>query len=78
MALIDRYGLAISTSSAAAAEHFEDGMDRLLSYGPGAEESFAAALEACRVQALGVLNQRLAGLARQMEGLMNAFPGATD
>jgi hypothetical protein len=30
-----------------------------------------------RVQALGVLNQRLARLARQMEGLMNAFPGAT-
>jgi len=46
MALIDRYGLAISTSSAAAAERFQDGMDRLLSYGPGAEESFAAALEA--------------------------------
>jgi hypothetical protein len=39
-------------------------------------DAFAAALEACRVQALGVLNQRLAGLARQMEGLMNAFPGA--
>jgi tetratricopeptide (TPR) repeat protein len=46
MALTDRYGLAISTSSAAAAERFQDGMDRLLSYGPGAEESFAAALEA--------------------------------
>ncbi len=46
MALIDRYGLAISTSSAAAAERFQDGMDRLLSYGPAAEESFAAALEA--------------------------------
>ena len=46
MALTDRYGLPISTSSAAAAERFQDGMDRLLSYGPGAEESFAAALEA--------------------------------
>ena len=46
MTLTDRYGLAISTSSAAAAERFQDGMDRLLSYGPGAEESFAAALEA--------------------------------
>ena len=46
MALTDRYGLAISTSSAAAAERFQDGMDRLLSYGPGAEEAFAAALEA--------------------------------
>ena len=46
MALTDRYGLAISTSSAAAAERFQDGMDRLLSYGPGAEASCAAALEA--------------------------------
>jgi len=46
MALTDRYGLPITTSSAVAAERFQDGMDRLLSFGPGAEESFAAALGA--------------------------------
>lgn len=46
MAIIDRYGLEITTSSAVAAERFQEGMDKLLSYGPGAEESFAAALEA--------------------------------
>ena len=39
--------------------------------------AFAAALEACRVQTLGVLNQRLARLTCQMEALMNVFPGAT-
>src|SRR5437016_5645479 len=41
-------------------------------------DAFAAALETCRVQTLGVLNQRLARWARQMEGLMNAFPGAPE
>ncbi|HEX9418382.1 MAG TPA: hypothetical protein VGA81_04965 [Methylomirabilota bacterium] len=46
MATTDRYGLEITTTSAKAAERFQDGMDRLLSYSAGAEESFAAALEA--------------------------------
>jgi len=46
MAFADRYGLGITTSSPLAAEHFERGMDRLLSYGAGAEASFAAAVEA--------------------------------
>ena len=46
MALTDRYGLPITTASAVAAERFQEGMDRLLSYGAGAEESFAAAIEA--------------------------------
>jgi tetratricopeptide (TPR) repeat protein len=46
MAISDRYGLQVTTSSAVAAERFQDGMDKLLSYGPGAEESFSAALEA--------------------------------
>jgi hypothetical protein len=41
-------------------------------------DGFAAALDACCVQTRGVLNQRLLRLARQMEGLMNAFPGATE
>jgi hypothetical protein len=41
-------------------------------------DAFAAALEACRVQTLGVLNQHLARWARRMEGLMNAFPGGTE
>jgi tetratricopeptide (TPR) repeat protein len=46
MALTDRYGLDVTTASRAALERFQDGMDRLLSYCPGAGESFAAALEA--------------------------------
>src|SRR5437867_6374552 len=46
MAVTDRYGLPLTTSSAAAAEHYQDGMDRLLSYGVGADESFARATAA--------------------------------
>src|SRR5690349_17924216 len=46
MTITDRYGLEVTTSSAVAAERFQDGMDQLLSYSAGAEESFAAALEA--------------------------------
>jgi tetratricopeptide (TPR) repeat protein len=45
MARVDRYELPLTTSSPRAAERFQDGMDRLLSYGAAAEESFAAALE---------------------------------
>ena len=46
MATTDRYGLPVTTTSSTAAERFQDGMDRLLSYRPGAAESFTAALEA--------------------------------
>jgi tetratricopeptide (TPR) repeat protein len=46
MPLTDRYGLTVTTESPGALAQFQDGMDRLLAYGPGAEESFAAALAA--------------------------------
>jgi tetratricopeptide (TPR) repeat protein len=46
MAFTDRYGLTVSTSSPAAFDRFQDGMDRLLAYAPGAEECFASALQA--------------------------------
>jgi tetratricopeptide (TPR) repeat protein len=46
MAITDRYGLEVTTAFPRAAEHFQEGMDRLLSYRPGADESFAAALQA--------------------------------
>jgi len=46
MAITDRYGLPITTSSPLAARHFGDGMDRLLSFSAGADESFAAAVQA--------------------------------
>ena len=46
MAIADRYGLPISTTSSVAAARFQDGMDALLSYGPGADDAFAAALAA--------------------------------
>ena len=46
MAITDRYGLAAHDVVDVAAERFQDGMDRLLAYGPGVEECFAAALQA--------------------------------
>lgn len=46
MAITDRYGLAVSTSSPVAAASFQDGMDRLLSFSAGAGECFAAAVQA--------------------------------
>ena len=46
MATTDRYGLEVTTPSTTAAELFQDGMDRLLSYSAGSEESFNSALEA--------------------------------
>ena len=42
----DRYGLPVTTSSSTAFDRFQEGMDDLLAYGPGAEERFAAALAA--------------------------------
>ncbi len=39
--LRDRYGLALSTASAEAAAAYQEGMDRLLAYGRGADEGFA-------------------------------------
>src|SRR5262249_37942903 len=42
----DRYGLPLSTSSTAAAEHYQDGMDRLLSYGVDADRCLEAATSA--------------------------------
>src|SRR5262249_58102713 len=44
MPTTDRYGLEITTSSGRAIEHFQEGMDRLLSYSAGAEDAFTAAL----------------------------------
>jgi len=52
MPLADRYGLPVSTSSAAALARYQDGMDRLLAYGFGAEDCFAAALAADETLAL--------------------------
>jgi len=46
MAITDRYGLPVTTASPVAAARFQEGMDRLLSYGAGAEECFAAAVGA--------------------------------
>jgi tetratricopeptide (TPR) repeat protein len=46
MAITDRYGLPVTTASPVAAARFQEGMDKLLSYGAGAEECFAAAVQA--------------------------------
>ena len=46
MALTDRYGLAVTTTSPVALERFQEGMDHLLAYGPAGEERLAAAVQA--------------------------------
>jgi tetratricopeptide (TPR) repeat protein len=46
MTTTDRYGLPVTTSSPLAATRLQEGMDQLLSYSAGADESFAAAVEA--------------------------------
>jgi tetratricopeptide (TPR) repeat protein len=46
MAIADRYGLPVSTSSSVAAQRYQEGMDRQLSYGPEADERFAASIAA--------------------------------
>jgi tetratricopeptide (TPR) repeat protein len=46
MTIEDRYGLAMSTSSSAAAEHYVEGVDLLLSQNFGPDEAFRKATEA--------------------------------
>ena len=41
----DRFGMTLSTSSAAAAECYQDGIDRLLSQNHGPELKFQEAIE---------------------------------
>jgi len=55
----DRYGLTVSTESPAAFDQFQDGMDRLLAYGPGAEDCFAAAIAADENLALAHVGRAL-------------------
>ena len=59
MPFTDRYGLTVSTPSPAAFERFQDGMDRLLAYGPGAEDCFSAALAADETLALAHVGRAL-------------------
>ena len=59
MALTDRYGLPVTTSSSTAFDRFQEGVDDLLAYGPGAEERFAAALAADERLALAHVGQAL-------------------
>src|SRR3989442_14766068 len=51
--LTDRYGLPLSTASTVAAERYQEGMDKLLSYSFGADRAFAAAGAADAGFALG-------------------------
>jgi tetratricopeptide (TPR) repeat protein len=46
MAFTDRYGLTVTTGAPVAFAQFQEGMDRLLAYAPGAEDCFTAALAA--------------------------------
>ena len=64
MSTTDRYGLAVTTSSPVAAERFQQGMDALLAFGPGAEGFFAAAHEADESLALAHAGTALVAVAR--------------
>src|SRR5688572_914861 len=64
MAISDRYGLPITTSSPTAGGHFQDGMDRLLSFSAGADESFAAAVRADEGLAVAHAGQALLAVAQ--------------
>jgi len=75
MAIADRYGLPITTDSPAAAARFQDGMDAVLSYGPHAEESFTAALQAD--PALAVAHAGVA-LVAVVQGNAAAARGASE
>ena len=61
MALADRYGLPVSTSSSVALERYQKGMDHLLSYGPDGERSFLEATAAD--EGLGLAHAGVALLA---------------
>jgi tetratricopeptide (TPR) repeat protein len=62
MSVADRYGLPISTASAVAAERYQAGMDRLLSYGAAADQAFDAAVEADPAFALAHAGRALVAL----------------
>ncbi len=59
MPFTDRYGLTVTTTSPAAFDQFQDGVDRLLAYGPGAEDCFTAALAADENLALAHVGRAL-------------------
>jgi len=59
MPFADRYGLTVTTSSPAAFDQFQDGVDRLLAYEPGAEDCFTAALAADESLALAHVGRAL-------------------
>jgi tetratricopeptide (TPR) repeat protein len=64
MPMSDRYGLPVSTSSAAALEHYQEGIDRLLAYRSGAEDQFRQAL--ARDEGLALAHAGLAACALLM------------
>jgi len=59
MTSTDRYGLPVTTTSSTAFDRFQEGVDDLLAYGPGAEERFAAALAADERLALAHVGRAL-------------------
>src|SRR5919197_547135 len=85
MAMTDRYGLPITTASAVAAERFQHGMDMLLSYGPGADDAFAAAVNADERLAVAHAGIALVAVAHgdaataraAVEKAVQVVPGAT-
>jgi tetratricopeptide (TPR) repeat protein len=62
MRIADRYELPVSSASAIAVERYQEGMDRVLSWGVGAEECFAQALAADEGLALAHAGQAVLAL----------------
>src|SRR5262245_31617588 len=85
MTMTDRYGLSVSTSSALALERYQEGMDRLLSFGAGAERCFSDAAAADDGLALAHAGAALlaffqgdvAGARRAIAGAGQLAAGAT-
>jgi len=75
MPLTDRYGLTITTASPAAFDRFQDGVDRLLAYAPGAEDCFAAALAADEHLALAHVGRALLAAVQGDGGIARAAAG---
>jgi tetratricopeptide (TPR) repeat protein len=75
MAITDRYGLPVTTASPVAAARFQEGMDKLLSYGAGAEECFAAAVQADEGLAVAYAGVALVAVAQGAAATARAAVG---
>lgn len=69
--LMDRYGLGLSTGAPEARDAYVEGSDLLLTFYPGAVESFDRAIAANPCFALGIVHGRLSTPPRERHELLN-------